>query len=227
MYLPSFVRSPSLRDPSRRSPIHRRVLRIEFITFVVNSEAAVIVLESVRLRLKPFGLRAVQVCVAARRHLRLGQRSIVIPPAWQSEATILGTVIVPRYVGIMRTVIDTPRQASVIVRQVAVTVVAYEGTILAVVTLRVGIVVVVVSSVQSGRRLGGDVPFSVLDLPSVYGVSVTAHGGGSIHRREAVWTEGNLAHRSSCDGLNHLGYLRGREREREKNTDIISFWEPP
>lgn len=223
MRLPSLVRSPSLGDPSRRSPIHRRVLWIQFITFVVNSEAAIIVLQPIWLRLEPFRLGAVQVCVAARRHLRLGQRSIVIPPAWQSEATILGPVIVPRYIGIMRAVIDTPGQASIIVRQIAVTVVAYEGTILAIVTLWVGIVVAVVSSVQSGRCLGGDVPLSILDLPSVYGVSVTTHGGGSVHRREAIRTEGDLAHRSSCDCLDHLGYLRSREREEHRHN---LFWEP-
>lgn len=177
MPLPSLVRSPSLGDPSRRPPIHRRVLWIEFIAFIVNSEAAVIVLQPVRLRLEPFWLGAIQVRVAPRRHLRLGQWSIVIPPAWQSEATILGPVIAPGYVGVMRAVVDTAGQASVIVWQVTVTVVADEGTILAVVTLWVGIVVAVVRSVQSGGGLGGDVPVSILDLPSVYGVGVATHGG--------------------------------------------------
>lgn len=114
--LPSFVRSSSLWHTCRCPPVHSGIIRVQFISFIIYSKAAVIIFQSIGLWLEAFWLGAVQVNVATHWHLRLGHWTVVIPSAWQSEATIIWPVTVSWHVRIARTVVDTTRQAAVVIR---------------------------------------------------------------------------------------------------------------
>lgn len=175
--LPSFVRSSSLRHTCRRPPVHSGVIWVQFIPLIIHPEAAVVILQPIGLGLEALGLRAVQVNAAAHRHLRLGHGPVVVPPAGQGEAAIIGPVGAPWHVGVAGPVVDAPGQAAIVVREVSVAVVADVGAVLALVALGVRrVVVAVVGSGQGGGGLGSDEPVPVLQVPPVNGVRVAAHG---------------------------------------------------
>lgn len=174
--LPSFVRSSSLWHTCRRPPVHSGVIWVQFIPFIIHPEAAVVIFQPIGLGLESLGLRAVQINAAAHRHLGLGHGPVVVPPAGQGEAAIIGPVGAPWHVGVAGPVVDAPGQAAVVVREVSVAIVADVGAVLALVALGVRVVVAVVGSGQGGRGLGGDEPLPVLQVPPVDGVRVAAHG---------------------------------------------------
>lgn len=205
--LPSFVRSSSLWHTCRRPPVHSGVIRIQFIAFIIYSEAAVVIFQPIGLWLEALGLGAVQVHAAAHGHLRLGNRAIVLPPAGQGEAAIVGPVGAPRHVGVAGPVADAPGQAAIVVREVPVAVVADVGAVLALVALGVRVVVAVVGSGQGGGGLWGDEALPVLQVPPVDGVRVAAHGRGAVHGGEPVRPQRHLPHRPCGDCLHHLGDL--------------------
>lgn len=148
--LPSFVRPSPLWHTCRRPPVHSGVIGIQFIPFIVYSEAAVVIFQSVGLWLEALGLRAVQVNAAAHWHLRLGNGAVVLPPAGQGEAAIIRPVGAPGHIRVAGPVADAPGQAAVVVREVSIAVVADVGAVLALVALWVRVIVAVVGAGQGG-----------------------------------------------------------------------------